>query len=168
MRFPQCFHSKFINSKSLLEQHTNVTILFADIVNYTEMTTKLHIIDLLNTLNELFGSFDDASEVLQVTRIKFLGDCYYCVSGLPPNPAPNHAEACVNLGLQMISIIAEVREKRQLNINMRIGIHTGKLISGIIGQVKYQFDIWSKDVDIANKMETEGEAGYFIKKYNQF
>lgn len=89
-----------------------------------------------------------------------MGDCYYCVSGLPPDPAPNHGEACVDLGLQMISLIAEVRNRRQLNINMRIGIHTGKIISGVIGMVKYQFDIWSKDVDIANKMETEGVPGY--------
>ncbi|XP_060534867.1 adenylyl cyclase X E-like isoform X2 [Cylas formicarius] len=144
---------------SLLDEHENVTILFADIVHYTEMTSKLNINDLLETLNELFGRFDDASERLGVIRIKFLGDCYYCVSGLPPNPPPNPAEACVDLGLKMIRIIESVRQERNLNINMRIGIHTGKIISGIIGAVKYQFDIWSKDVDIANKMESEGVAG---------
>ncbi|XP_028132156.1 adenylyl cyclase X E isoform X2 [Diabrotica virgifera virgifera] len=144
---------------SLLDEHENVSILFADIVNYTEMTGTLKITELLDTLNELFGLFDDCSDKRQVTRIKFLGDCYYCVAGLPPDAATNSAEACVDLGLDMIAIIASVRKKRNLNVNMRIGIHSGKILSGIIGTVKYQFDIWSKDVDIANKMESEGRAG---------
>ncbi|KAJ8924602.1 hypothetical protein NQ315_000752 [Exocentrus adspersus] len=126
---------------ALLDERDNVTILFADIVHYTEMTSKLDITDLLETLNDLFGWFDEASE------------------DYPPDPAPNHAEACVDVGLDMISIIASVRKKRALNINMRIGVHTGKIISGIIGAVKYQFDIWSRDVDIANKMESEGSPG---------
>ncbi|XP_045463603.1 adenylate cyclase type 7-like isoform X2 [Harmonia axyridis] len=137
----------------------NVTILFADVVNYTELTVKLNPTELLETLNDLFGSFDDVSDKLGVLRIKFLGDCYYCVAGLPPKPTKNHAEACVDLGLEMIRIIKEVRAKRRININMRIGIHTGKIISGIIGYQKIHFDIWSKDVSLANQMETEGEAG---------
>ncbi|CAG9828879.1 unnamed protein product [Diabrotica balteata] len=144
---------------SLLDEHENVSILFADIVNYTEMTGTLKITELLETLNELFGLFDDCSDKRQVTRIKFLGDCYYCVAGLPPEASPNPAESCVDLGLDMIAIIASVRKKRNLNVNMRIGVHSGKILSGIIGTVKYQFDIWSKDVDIANKMESEGRAG---------
>ncbi|CAH0547706.1 unnamed protein product [Brassicogethes aeneus] len=146
------------NNKSL-EEYNNVTILFADIVNYTKMTKKLDIKDLLITLNELFCSFDDSSDKHKVTRIKFLGDCYYCVAGLPPTPTENHADACVDLGLDMIRIIADVRRKRELDVNMRIGTHSGSLIGGIIGEVKIQFDIWSDDVNLANIMETEGEAG---------
>ncbi|KAJ8943943.1 hypothetical protein NQ314_009607 [Rhamnusium bicolor] len=119
--------------------------------NYIE-TTKYFITNKKITQKESVRKFG-------VIRIKFLGDCYYCVAGLPPYPAPNHAEACVDLGLSMISIIASIRRKRNLNINMRIGVHTGKIISGIIGAVKYQFDVWSKDVDIANKMESEGCPG---------
>nr|CAH7741262.1 unnamed protein product [Callosobruchus chinensis] len=99
----------FEDTSSLLDEHEHVTILFADIVNYTKMTQQLNVTDLLETLNEMFGMFDDYSEELKVTRIKFLGDCYYCVAGLPPNPAENPAEACVDLGLAMISVIESVR-----------------------------------------------------------
>ncbi|KAL3284168.1 hypothetical protein HHI36_018335 [Cryptolaemus montrouzieri] len=161
---------------SFTQTFDNVTILFADVVNYTEMTVKLNINQLLETLNELFGSFDVVSEKLKVLRIKFLGDCYYCVAGLPPDPPENHAEACVDLGLEMIKIIAGVRRRKNININMRIGVHTGKIISGIIGFQKIHFDIWSKDVSLANQMETEGVPGkvhltqqtkdLLIKRYN--
>lgn len=123
------------------------------------MTVKLTIQNLVETLNELFGLFDDASEELGVLRIKFLGDCYYCVSGLPPRNNKEHADACVQLGLRMISYIKKVRERRQLDVNMRIGVHTGSLVSGIIGLRKWQFDVWSNDVYIANRMETTGQAG---------
>uniref|UniRef100_A0A1Y1L6S3 adenylate cyclase n=1 Tax=Photinus pyralis TaxID=7054 RepID=A0A1Y1L6S3_PHOPY len=142
-----------------VQEYDNVTILYADIVNYTAMTTKLPVIKLVDVLNELFTGFDDASEQLNVLRIKFLGDCYYGVAGLPPNPAPNHAEACVDLALKMISIIRIVRANNELDIDMRIGIHSGKILSGLIGLAKWQFDIWSRDVLIANKMETTSEAG---------
>ncbi|KAK5642818.1 hypothetical protein RI129_008985 [Pyrocoelia pectoralis] len=142
-----------------VQEYDNVSILYADIVNYTAMTSKLPVVKLVDVLNELFTRFDDASEQLNVLRIKFLGDCYYSVAGLPPNPAPNHAEACVDLALKMISIIRLVRANNDLEIDMRIGIHSGKILSGLIGLTKWQFDIWSKDVVIANKMETTGEAG---------
>lgn len=91
-------------------------------------------------------------------RIKFLGDCYYCVSGVPIKNK-RHAKNCVDLGLRMIKDIRDVRQSRDLNIDMRIGIHSGSIISGVIGACKWQYDIWSSDVNIANKMESTGEPG---------
>lgn len=97
-----------------------------------------------------------------VLRIKFLGDCYYCVSGVP-KPNPQHARSCVDLGLRMIRDIREVRAQRNnLNIDMRIGVHSGSIMSGVIGACKWQYDIWSKDVSIANRLETTGVPGYTI------
>ncbi|KAJ8736494.1 hypothetical protein PYW08_007150 [Mythimna loreyi] len=141
-----------------VEEHDNVSILYADVVNYTSISTTLSPMRMVELLNELFGRFDEASEEHDVLRIKFLGDCYYCVSGIP-KPTPQHAKNCVDLGLEMIHIIKDVREKRSLNIDMRIGVHSGKILSGLIGIRKWQFDIWSKDVTIANKMESTGKAG---------
>ncbi|XP_026319728.1 adenylate cyclase type 2-like [Hyposmocoma kahamanoa] len=141
-----------------VEEHGNVSILYADVVNYTMISTTLSPLQMIELLNELFSRFDDASEEHDVYRIKFLGDCYYCVSGISKDDSM-HAKNCVDLGLEMISIIKNVREKRSLNIDMRIGVHTGRILSGLIGIRKWQYDIWSKDATIANKMESTGEVG---------
>ncbi|CAK1601809.1 unnamed protein product [Parnassius mnemosyne] len=145
-------------NKLYVEEHENVSILYADVVNYTKISTTLSPMRMVELLNELFGRFDEASEEYDVLRIKFLGDCYYCVSGVP-KPSNLHAKNCVDLGLEMINIIKDVREKRALNIDMRIGVHSGKILSGLIGIRKWQYDIWSKDVTIASKMESTGKAG---------
>lgn len=77
--------------------HNNVSILYADVVNFSGLTVTLPVRKLVETLNDLFGSFDEASERHNVLRIKFLGDCYYCVSGVP-TPNSQHAKSCVDLG----------------------------------------------------------------------
>ncbi|EDV50278.1 adenylyl cyclase X E isoform X1 [Drosophila erecta] len=141
-----------------IEPHEDVTVLYADVVNYTHLTTTLDVKKLVEALHDLFVRFDIASEEYNVLRIKFLGDCYYCVAGLA-NPNADHAKCCVDLGLRMIKDIRDVREKRHLNIDMRIGVHSGDVLSGVIGAAKWQFDIWSKDVDIANRLEATGATG---------
>ncbi|XP_054012879.1 adenylate cyclase type 2-like isoform X2 [Hylaeus anthracinus] len=150
------------HSDLCVETHNNVSILYADVVNFSGLTVALPVRKLVETLNELFGSFDEASERHNVLRIKFLGDCYYCVSGVP-TPNSQHAKSCVDLGLDMIKIIKEVRERLRrecgVDVNMRIGVHSGNIISGILGANKWQYDVWSRDVVIANKMEQTGKPG---------
>ncbi|CAD1477097.1 unnamed protein product [Heterotrigona itama] len=145
-----------------VETHNNVSILYADVVNFSGLTVTLPVRKLVETLNDLFGSFDEASERHNVLRIKFLGDCYYCVSGVP-TPNSQHAKSCVDLGLDMIKIIKDVRAKVRresgVDVNMRIGVHSGNIISGILGNNKWQYDVWSRDVVIANKMEQTGKPG---------
>ncbi|XP_012228247.1 adenylyl cyclase X E-like isoform X2 [Linepithema humile] len=150
------------HSDLCVETHNNVSILYADVVNFSGLTITLPIRKLVETLNDLFGSFDEASERHNVLRIKFLGDCYYCVSGVP-TPNSQHAKSCVDLGLDMIRIINEVRARvyreSGVDVNMRIGVHSGNIISGILGTNKWQYDVWSRDVVIANKMEQTGKPG---------
>jgi adenylate cyclase 2 len=141
-----------------VEKFENVSILYADIVNSMLLAAKLSPSDLVETLNDLFGRFDDTAERNNCLRIKLLGDCYYCVSGVPVFD-PNHAINCVLMGLEMIDIIRGVREERFVDVNMRIGIHSGMVLSGLIGLKKWQYDIWSIDAMIASRMEHEGVPG---------
>ncbi|XP_035706917.1 adenylate cyclase type 2 isoform X2 [Folsomia candida] len=158
----QHIHHKKPFSDLFVERHDNVTIIFSDIVNFTPLTVKMPADELVETLNELFGRFDEAATRNGCVRIKLLGDCYYCVSGLN-EPTPDHAKNCVNLGFEMIEIIHQVgmqyRNKLKVDLAMRIGVHSGNIMSGLLGIYKWQFDIWSRDVTIAQHMEQSGKPG---------
>ncbi|KAH8418219.1 hypothetical protein KR222_001473, partial [Zaprionus bogoriensis] len=146
------------HSTLFVELHSDVSILVADMVNYTYLTTRLNVDDLVQILHELFLRFDLAAEENNVLRIKFLGDAYNCVAGIPYYNR-RHAKSCVALALEMIEETQNMRDRRNLDINMRIGVHSGEVFSGIIGRTKWQYDIWSRDVDIANRLEQYGLAG---------
>ncbi|KAH8282382.1 hypothetical protein KR054_007309 [Drosophila jambulina] len=141
-----------------IQVHSDVSILYADVVNYTHLTTTLTVEKLVTTLHDLYVRFDLAAQNYSVQRIKFLGDCYYCVAGLA-DADPDHANNAVALGIAMIAHIREARESQKLDINMRIGIHSGTLFAGVIGEAKLQFDVWGPDVTIANVLESTGVPG---------
>lgn len=141
-----------------MEKYKKVSILYADIVNSMLLAAKLTPCELVETLNDLFGRFDESAEANNCLRIKLLGDCYYCVSGVPEYDA-NHATNCVMMGLEMIDIIRSVREERFVNVDMRIGVHSGMVLSGLLGLQKWQYDIWSRDSMKASNMEHHGVPG---------
>ncbi|XP_053551249.1 adenylate cyclase type 9 [Bombina bombina] len=141
-----------------MQRIEQVSILFADIVGFTKMSANKSAHALVGLLNDLFGRFDRLCEETCCEKISTLGDCYYCVAGCP-EPRADHAYCCIEMGLGMIEAIEQFCQEKKEMVNMRVGVHTGTVLCGILGMRRFKFDVWSNDVNLANLMEQLGVAG---------
>jgi class 3 adenylate cyclase len=134
------------------------TILFADIVNFTPLAGRLPAGDLIVFLDKIFSTFDGLAERHGAEKIKTIGDAYMLALGLL-EPRPNQAEAAVVLGRAMLEALQAIASETAVPIALRIGIHTGPAIAGVIGRKKFSYDVWGNTVNIASRMESHGQAG---------
>lgn len=143
------------NDMRIAETHPSVTILFADLVGFTALTTKMPPFELVNLLSGIFSVFDQLAEALRLEKIKTLGDGYLVVGGAP-NPHENHALAVVKLACQMRLALHDFNQKTGHDLHMRIGISSGPVVAGVIGTSKFAYDIWGDTVNMASRMEQTG------------
>ncbi|MUG92990.1 PAS domain S-box protein [Scytonema sp. UIC 10036] len=143
---------------TIAEHFTDVSVLFADIVGFTEIASQISAIQLVKILNQIFSMFDRLTEQYSLEKIKTIGDAYMVVGGLPVRH-PNHAQAIACMALDMQTAINEFNSENKQNFSIRVGIHSGPVVAGVIGIKKVSYDLWGDTVNIAHRMESQGLAG---------
>jgi class 3 adenylate cyclase len=133
------------------------TVMFADMVNFTPLSSHLPPEEIVALLNRAFSTFDQLAEKYGLEKIKTIGDAYMVVSGVPV-PRPDHAEALADMALEMQTVMAQLRRDSMDNIRLRIGLNSGPVVAGVIGLKKFIYDLWGDTVNIANRMESHGVA----------
>jgi adenylate cyclase len=134
------------------------TILFADLVGFTAAAARVTPAVLVNNLNRIFSAFDDLSGRLQIEKIKTIGDAYMAAAGLPL-PRADHAEVIADFALAMLAALERVNGAADVPFQMRIGIHTGPVVAGVIGSHRLLYDIWGETVNLASRLESHGLPG---------
>lgn len=144
---------------TIVDAFPNVTVLFADLAGFTGLSTSLSPADLVRWLNEVFSEFDSLAEQHGLEKIKTIGDAYMAVGGLP-TPRSDHALAAANMALDMQSAINRINSRNSTALRIRVGIHSGPVIAGIIGTKKFIYDLWGDTVNTASRMESHGHPGH--------
>ena len=143
---------------TIADEFAEVTVLFADIVGFTELSAQTSPTKLVGLLNAIFSDFDRLAELHGLEKIKTIGDAYMVVGGLPV-PQRNHAQAIAQMALDMQAAIADFCDKTGKALSIRIGINTGPVVAGVIGIKKFSYDLWGDTVNTASRMESHGLAG---------
>ena len=134
------------------------TILFADLVGFTAAASRVTPAVLVNNLNRIFSAFDDLCWRFQIEKIKTIGDAYMAAAGVPL-PRPDHAEAIAEFALAMLAALKDVNAVAEVPFEIRIGIHTGPVIAGVIGSHRFLYDVWGETVNLASRLEFHSLPG---------
>ncbi|MGE3831667.1 MAG: adenylate/guanylate cyclase domain-containing protein [Parvibaculaceae bacterium] len=144
--------------ETIAESYEAASVLFADLKGFTSLSQKLGPERIVALLDELFTAIDREALTLGMEKIKTIGDSYMAVAGVPDARA-DHAEAAVKLAEAMLTAAAEVGRRNGLTLNMRIGIASGPVMAGVIGQAKFTYDVWGDTVNLASRLEAYGIPG---------
>jgi class 3 adenylate cyclase len=141
----------------IADRFDDVSVLFSDLVGFTEISSELAPTELVSYLNALFSDFDAIAHELGVEKIKMIGDAYMVVAGVP-EPRADHAQAIAEMGLRMIACVDRAKRAHGAPFAARIGIHSGPVVAGIIGTHRFVYDVWGDTVNLASRLESLSEA----------
>jgi len=142
----------------IAESHPDVTVLFADVVDFTPFTSLTAPERVIGLLDEVFSRFDRLAERHGLEKIKTIGDAYMVAAGVPV-ARPDHAEVMAAMAIDMLAEFERVREELGLDLAIRIGMESGPVVAGVIGRHKFSYDLWGDTVNTASRMESHGIAG---------
>lgn len=143
---------------TIADQFPEATVMFADVVGFTQLSSHISAAELVVLLNQLFSMFDELAQKHGVEKIKTIGDAYMAVAGLP-TPRSDHAQAIANLAMDMQQAVTRFNIEQNQSFSIRIGINTGPVVAGVIGLKRFIYDLWGDTVNIASRMESQGVAG---------
>jgi class 3 adenylate cyclase len=139
----------------IADHFPEVSVLFADIVDFTVLSGGMSPKPLVSLLDDLFTQFDELAHRHRVEKIKTIGDCYMAVCGVP-DPRLDHADALAEMALEMIECLKQFNTGHSTSIRIRIGMNTGPVVAGVIGRSKFTYDLWGDTVNTASRMESTG------------
>jgi class 3 adenylate cyclase len=146
------------DERVIADRHDDVTVLFADVVDFTPFSESRSPEYVVALLDDVFVAFDRLAERFGLEKIKTIGDAYMAVAGAPTT-RPDHAEAAVEMALAMQDTLGQVCRERALSLRLRIGLDSGPVVAGVIGQLRSIYDLWGDTVNTASRMESSGVPG---------
>ena len=145
----------------IANEHRDVSVIFADIADFTAVSSELSPTELVEMLNLVFSEFDNLADKHGAEKIKTIGDAYMAVVGVPEDNG-RHAEIAVALASDMINAADTLSEKSHFDIKLRVGINSGPVVAGVIGKRKFAYDLWGDAVNMASRMESQSKPGEII------
>ena len=144
--------------ESIADTIDDATVLFADLVGFTALSATVNAASLVHMLNYVFRAFDEFGKELKLEKIKTIGDSYMIVGGIPPN-TEDHQIRCMQFANKALDHIDVFNENHGMNLQLRVGLHSGPVVAGVIGQTRFTYDLWGETVNLASRMETLGVPG---------
>ncbi len=146
-------------NKRIAEKFDSVSVLFADLVGFTKIASTVDPNDLVNSLNDLFSRFDDRVVSMGIEKIKTIGDCYMAISGIRDD-SENHALKMIEFARGLLQDVKEFNKTSKYKFDIRVGINSGEVVAGVIGKIKFIYDVWGDTVNIASRMESLSKPGF--------
>ena len=155
---PEGVAERLKQGSEIHDTYEEVSVIFIDLVGFTNLANTLVARRVVSLLNDIFGRFDKRATALAVEKIKTIGDSYMAVSGLSKSD-PRHAENAVRMALATIEEIRDFNQVNKFDLNVRVGVHSGPVIGGVIGESRFMYDMWGDTVNVASRMESLGLPG---------